>query len=98
MKFEYLDQETIQAYHRDKLWKDDDFYVSFLENVVNQPQNTHAIAYAKRMVEFRQKFILSKTFGEDGSVNVRIVPIWSNIFKRVLRYLPGTDSPRIEDL
>jgi hypothetical protein len=92
-----IDRDTLKAYHDSNLWKDNDFYVSLLESFSMYPDDMFIRQYVQRLVLARQKHILANTFPKDGSVNVTITPIWSNLWQRVLRYLPWNHGPRIED-
>jgi len=92
-----LDKDVIKAYYDDKLWKDQDFYVSLLEHMVCQPNNTNVQGYVQNLVLARQKFVIASVMKDDGSVSVKIKPWWANICQRLLRYSPWYHGPRIED-
>ena len=92
-----IDRETLKAYHDSNLWKDTDFYVSLLESYAMNPDDYYVRQYIQRLVLARQKHILAKTFPKDGSLNLSVRPIWSNLWQRLLRYWPMYHGPRIED-
>ncbi len=94
MKWQYIDKETIEAYKRASLWKEEAYYVSYLEQLTAQPDNKEALEFGRNMVVIRQKYLLDTTFNSDGSVNVRIAPIRRSLWQRIRTLIPTLKALR----
>ena len=95
-----IDEEVTQAYRKDKLWKQDNFYYAFLEGLLEdlfwlylgdkQTQVQQALIWKNK----RNHHIITKSFQEDGAViTVERETSWQKL-KRRLSIRPTSQKPK----
>lgn len=89
MKNTEIDEDLMQVYNSEKLWKEDGYYYALLEQAIRQlddldPRWRMAIS---RWGMARQQLTLNRTYSEDGTVNISVTkePTW----RKLLRVVTG---------
>ncbi len=84
-----IDKELIEAYTKDKLWKQSDYYYGLLEetllHIAQKPLEPELLYQIVNWSIKRKNSIIDKSFDDLGNINVSIVKetLWQTIKRKL---------------